>query len=109
LTATNGKAGLRLASLNRVDLVVTDFEMPEMNGAEVAAAVKSLNANIPVLLFSGSSLVPPRIRHLVDASCDKAAPRTVLLGAIHRLLHRKDDLQPAPVAQASDHGQRTVA
>jgi CheY-like chemotaxis protein len=109
LTATAGKAGLRLASLNRIDLVVTDYEMPEMNGGEVAAAIKSLNPNIPVLLFSGSSLVAQRARQCVDGWCDKAGPRSQLLGAIHRLLHRKDDLQPVPVAQASDHRQRTVA
>src|SRR5215469_7254471 len=109
LTASSGRAGLRIASANRIDLVVTDYEMPEMDGEEVAVAIKGLNPGIPVLLFSGSALVPRRMKHLVDACCDKAAPRSQLLGTIHRLLQRKDDQQPAPVTQASDHGQRTVA
>lgn len=109
LTASSGRAGVRLASANRIDLVVTDYEMPEMDGEEVAAAIKALNPRIPVILFSGSALVPKRTKQVVDACCDKAAPRNQLLGAIHRLLQREDGLQPAPVAQASDQGQRTVA
>ena len=109
LTASSGKAGVRIASTNRLDLVVTDYEMPEMNGEEVAVAIKALNPRIPVLLFSGSALVPRRMKHLVDACCDKAAPRNQLLGAIHRLLQRKAVLETAPVTRASDHGQRTVA
>ena len=109
LTASSGKAGVRIASTNRLDLVVTDYEMPEMNGEEVALAVKALNPSIPVLLFSGSALVPRRMKHLVDGCCDKAGPRSQLLAAIHRLLQRKEVLQPTPVTQASDHRQRAVA
>src|SRR5215469_4215603 len=109
LTASSGAAGVRIASTNRIDLVVTDYEMPEMDGEGVALAIKALNPRIPVLLFSGSALVPQRTKQLVDGCCDKAAPRSQLLGNIHRLLQRKDGLQPAPVTQASDHGERTVA
>jgi CheY-like chemotaxis protein len=109
LTASSGKAGLRLAASNRIDLVVTDYEMPEMNGEDVAMALKALSPRTPVLLFSGSSLVPQSTRRIVDACCDKAAPRNQLLRAIHGLLQRTDALQPPPVTHASDHGQRTVA
>jgi CheY-like chemotaxis protein len=109
LTATSGKAGVRLTALNRVDIVVTDFEMPEMDGGEVAAAVKALSPRTPVLLFSGSSLIPQSARNAVDGYCDKAGSRSELLGAIHRLLQRDAVLQPAPPTLASDHGQRTVA
>ena len=109
LTASSGRAGVRIASTNRLDLVVTDYEMPGMDGEEVALAIKALDPGIPVLLYSGSALVPRRMKQLVDAYCDKAAPRSQLLGTIHRLLQRNDGQQPAPVTQASDHGQRTVA
>ena len=111
LTASSGEAGVDLASLNHVDVVVTDYEMPGMDGLDVATAVKALNPHTPVLLFSGSSLVPLRADHVVDAFCDKAGPRGDLLAAIHGLLDAKRTrtLQPPPVARASDHGQRTVA
>lgn len=110
-TASSGEAGIELASLHHVDIVVTDYEMPGTDGLDVATSVKELTPETPVLLFSGSSLVPLRARRVVDAFCDKAGPRGDLLAAIHRLLHRKgtQPLQPPPVAEASDHGQRTVA
>lgn len=111
LTAGSGEAGVQLAALNRIDIVVTDYEMPGMDGLAVARSIKALNPHTPVLLFSGSSLVPARARRIVDGFCDKAGSRDHLLAAIHRLMQRKrnESLQPPPAAEASDHGQRTVA
>lgn len=111
LTASSGEAGVRLAALKAVDLVVTDYEMPGMNGETVAALVKSINPEIPVIIFSGSTLVSQRSRRYADAFCDKAASRSRLLGAIQRLLHRKrgNALQPPPPLEASDDERRTVA
>jgi CheY-like chemotaxis protein len=111
LTASSGEAGLKLAMLNRVDVVVTDYEMPEMNGEAVAVALKSVNPQVPVVLFSGSTLVPSRTRRVIDAYCDKAGSRDQLLATIHQMLHKKGvrSLQPAPLAWASDERQGTVA
>src|ERR1700746_2493886 len=104
LTASTGEAGIQLAALYPIDVVVTDYEMPGMDGLRVAVSVKALNPRTPVLLFSGSSLVPGRARRVVDAFCDKAGPRGELLAAIHRLLQtkRSQRLQPPPARQASD-------
>lgn len=111
LTASDGHSGIRLAALNRVDLVVTDYEMPDIDGEAVAAAIKSVNPQIPVILFSGSILVPEPTSRFIDAFCDKAGSRDQLLSTIQRLLQKKPSvcLQPPPVAQASDSKQRTVA
>jgi CheY-like chemotaxis protein len=111
LTASSGELGVALATTNHVDLVVTDYEMPGINGEDVATAVKAINPKIPVIMFSGSTLIPLRLRRVVDAFCDKAGSRDKLLAVIHRLLHKKGfrALQPPPVAQASHHGHRTVA
>lgn len=111
LTARSGEDGLRIALSNRVDAVVTDYEMPEMSGEEIAAAIKTLKPGVPVLLFSGSTLIPPRCRRIVDGICDKAGSRDKLLDALHRLLNKKRPLalQPRVTGPASHHGQRTVA
>ena len=42
LTAASGGKGLELASRRTVDAVIVDYLMPEMNGQEVAAAIKRL-------------------------------------------------------------------
>jgi len=111
LTAASGAEGFRLATRNYVDAVVTDYEMPGMDGEAVAAAVKALKPSVPVLMFSGSTLISARCRRVVDAFCDKAGSRDVLLAAIHRLLNKKRPvvLQPPVAAPASHHGHRTVA
>ncbi len=111
LSASSGKAGLQLAALNHIDVVVTDYEMPKMDGEQVALGIKAIKPGTPVILFSGSMLVPHRTLQAVDACCDKAGSRERLLATIHALLQKKrgSALQPPPVAGASDHGQRTVA
>ncbi len=111
LTATSGKQGVKLASENLVDVVVTDYEMPGMNGEALAAAVKAIKPRVPVVLFSGSTLVPLSARRVIDAFCDKAGSRNQLSNTIHRVLLKKRPrtLQPSPAGRASDEGRRTVA
>jgi CheY-like chemotaxis protein len=111
LTATSGKQGVKLAAENLVDVVVTDYEMPGMNGEALAAAIKALKPRVPVVLFSGSTLVPLSARRVIDAFCDKAGSRNQLSTAIHRVLLKKRirTLQPPPIGPASDEGHRTVA
>lgn len=36
-----------------VDGIITDFDMPRMNGLELAVAIKGVNPMLPVILFSG--------------------------------------------------------
>ena len=111
LTATSGEAGLKLAAVHPLDLVITDYEMPGMNGDTVAAAVKSLKPGVPVIIFSGSTVISHRAHRYADAFCDKAGSRGRLLGAIHRLLQRKHGSMqqtPSPL-RASHQGRRTVA
>ena len=111
LTAQSGKQAIRLAAENLIDVVVTDYEMPGMNGEALAVAIKSIKPRVPVVLFSGSTLVPLSARRVIDAFCDKAGSRDQLSTTIHRMLLKKRTrtLQPLPAARASDEGRRTVA
>jgi len=107
LTASSGKTGLELVASHRVDAVVVDYEMPVMNGEAVAKLIKSNWPDLPVILFSGSSLLPGRVKHVVDAVCDKAGSRDALLSAIQRVLVGKDH-QPPPISEVSS-GQQRIA
>jgi CheY-like chemotaxis protein len=55
LTASNGVEGLMVYSSYRVkvDLVLTDVQMPGMNGIEMAKRLHALNPNLKILLMSG--------------------------------------------------------
>lgn len=111
LTATSGEEGVKLATMHVVDIVVTDYEMAGMNGEGVAAAIKSLHPEVPVVFFSGTTFVPARALRNADAFCDKAGSRNQLTSTIQRLLQKKRNhaLQPPAASRASDEGRRTVA
>ncbi len=52
-TADNGREGLEKFKAARFDLVMTDRAMPEMNGDDLAAEVKKLRPEQPVILLTG--------------------------------------------------------
>jgi signal transduction histidine kinase len=53
VTAPNGEAGLAMLGAENPDLVVVDFAMPGINGAEVARRVRLRDVSLPVLIVSG--------------------------------------------------------
>ena len=50
--AFSGQEGIGKVNKEAFDLVITDFDMPDMNGNEVIDALKQINSSLPVLLFS---------------------------------------------------------
>jgi len=53
LEAADGRQALALIEAQHPDLVLTDLNMPEMNGLELVTAVKESFPDIPVLLMTG--------------------------------------------------------
>ncbi len=54
ITAVNGQDGLDKYSENQksIDLIITDINMPIMNGIEMTRKIKEINPDIPVLVLS---------------------------------------------------------
>lgn len=48
--ASDGKEGLKLFKEEKPDLVITDIQMPNMNGIEMAAAIREENPDIPIVV-----------------------------------------------------------
>jgi DNA-binding NtrC family response regulator len=76
---------LKHAELSTADIVILDYDMPDMNGAVLASLIKNQCPSIPVILYSGSSSITPAAHKWVDAICAKGAPREELLSTIDRL------------------------
>ena len=55
--ANDGAQGLRLFGRRRPDLVLTDINMPGLDGHEVISALRVLHADVPVIAISGGSAV----------------------------------------------------
>jgi signal transduction histidine kinase len=47
-----------LRSGRKIDLLITDFSMPKMNGAQLAKAAKEISPKLPVLLATGYAELP---------------------------------------------------
>ena len=53
--ASDGREGLKRFDREKVDLVIVDFVMPEISGAEVAKKIRAKVADQPILFVSGYS------------------------------------------------------
>jgi CheY-like chemotaxis protein len=78
LTAASARAGLELFASRPTDAVLLDYGMPEMNGGEVAAVMKAMKPDIPVVMLSALPSLPENARS-VDAFVTKGqSPETWL-------------------------------
>ena len=92
--AANGRQALKLFLSRKVDAVLTDFEMPGMTGAELAARLKRIRPELPVLLLSGSKIAQDTAAKAVDAAVIKGSSVTKLVDQIECLL-AKHQSRPA--------------
>jgi CheY-like chemotaxis protein len=92
LTAASARQGLRLVTMCKCDAVLLDYEMPEMNGHEVAFEIKRVRPELMVILLSGTE-VPMQALALVDAFVPKLEASQQLLPMIAELCSRTDETQ----------------
>jgi CheY-like chemotaxis protein len=91
ITASTGAAGLELASQESPDIILLDLAMPEMDGWEVAQALKAniLTQDIPIIAITAHVLPKARERAL-KAGCSAFIPKPFnipqLIGEIEQLL-----------------------
>jgi len=53
LACTNGHHALELFRQGGVDLVLSDLQMPGLDGAELVQKIKEISSDTPAILFSG--------------------------------------------------------
>jgi DNA-binding response OmpR family regulator len=87
--ASKGAEGLSMVQRKRYDIVLTDLGMPDINGWEVARAIKSARREIPVLLLTGwADAVDPSAAGLVDGILKKPFGLDELAAAVTAALAR---------------------
>ena len=87
-TAYDPQEGLQLFATSAVDLVLLDYAMPEINGGEVAATMKRIKPDVPIVMLSGVSHIPERDRACIDVFIVKGEHPTAVLKKIGELLNR---------------------
>jgi CheY-like chemotaxis protein len=86
LTAPDGPTGIEVFAAHPVQAVVLDFAMPGMDGGQVAAKMRALKPNIPILLLSAYLGLPPEITRIVNIYMTKGEGAPALLDKLRALL-----------------------
>ncbi len=62
LTADSGEEGIRLVKQNAVDIILSDFKMPDKTGLEVLEEVKKINPEISFVIITAYSTVETAVK-----------------------------------------------
>lgn len=109
--AANGEEGLKLFENAPFDVVVTDYRMPRMDGAELIQRIRQLKPNTRIILLSGF-VDPLGLTEQVtgaDVVIAKTSHEPVhLLSWVKRLINRATPRKP-PGRQTGPAGHRHAA
>lgn len=94
--ATNGKKALAALEQDHFDLILMDLQMPEMNGFETTARIRSMEletgGHIPILAITGFHLRNGRQKCIeagMDDYLEKPFDIAVFFETIERMTHTK--------------------
>ncbi|MDX9924563.1 MAG: sigma-54 dependent transcriptional regulator [Ignavibacteriaceae bacterium] len=91
-TASDGQKGLDIIRNNAIDIVITDFQMPGLNGLEVLEKAKEINAELDIILISAYGTIERAVDIMKAGAFDyltKPIDLTELERIINRLRERK--------------------
>ena len=86
LAFADGETALRLFSTRPVYLVITDYAMPGLNGAEVAKTMRCVKPHVPIVMFSGYVEPPKDAKDVADVYIVKGEHPRILLDNVHQLI-----------------------
>jgi CheY-like chemotaxis protein len=88
IAATCGRHALHVfeSKEEEIDAVILDYEMPGMNGLELATWLKQRHPTLPVIMVSGSHPDLEQMAPFVDATIGKGVPLRHILDRLQLLL-----------------------
>ena len=102
ITANSGENGLSIFFKNNIDFVLSDFQMPGMNGLAFAGRIKESSPLTPVVLMTGAGkgVVFSENHTAVDEVIDKPFTFTALVDTIRNWLGKALKVEHQPFLEA---------
>ncbi len=102
IESVNGRDALTKLNTSPVDMLITDLNMPEMNGFELVSQLRNCDSfrSTPVIMVSSENheAIRKKARHMgVDEWIFKPLIPSDLMNAVRRLITAEDPLVPKPV------------
>ena len=94
ILAKDGRKGIEAFNSNIPDIIVTDVDMPKMNGLEMIDLIRKVDKDIPILVASGlteENQIIEGLKHEIDNYIQKPYTPQILDGFIQSFLRRDKD------------------
>lgn len=89
-TADGGVAALRHLEQHHCDLLITDYNMPEMDGLELTKEIRTRFPSVPILVVTGEASFHDLIRNGATACLAKPFDADELLEMVSAILDGKE-------------------
>ncbi len=91
-TAESGTKGLKILQNNPIDLVLTDYRMPDISGLEVVKQVQQINPEIPVVVITAFSQIEEAVQVMKEGAFDYLS-KPIDLDALEVLIKKARERQ----------------
>ena len=85
ITAENGAAGLAAYSTHRPAIIVTDIQMPEMDGLTLSREIRGMDATVPIIVTTAFEQTDYLLR-AIEIGVDKFVAKPVDAGRLQQAL-----------------------
>lgn len=111
LCATSGSEALELFDKNRVDLILLDVMLPEVDGFTVCQTIRLKNPKVPIIIITAKNTSSDRVHGLklgADDYLAKPFNLEELLLRVQNLLRRSEMQHAVPELSEFSFGQNSV-
>jgi CheY-like chemotaxis protein len=99
---TNGQEAIRAFADRQYDLVITDLEMPILDGRALTRAIRQLNSSVPVAMITGCADTTAIALELKEAGVDKVISKPFQIAEILALKIMVPE-KPAGTEESTEH------
>ena len=90
-SANSGHDGINIVKDGNIDLVFTDYRMPEMNGLEIVQSIKKLNPELPVVVITAFSDIKDAVQVMKEGAFDYLS-KPIQLDVLEILVKKAQEL-----------------